>query len=68
MVKKFSLGDIVQLKKSHPCGEDKWEVMRVGVDFRIKCMGCEKQVWLPRRVFEKRVKKVIKSSNEQEMD
>lgn len=68
MVKKYDLGDIVQLKKKHPCGEDKWEIMRVGVDFRIKCLGCEKQVWLPRREFEKRVKKIIKSSNEQETE
>lgn len=68
MVKKYDLGDIVQLKKKHPCGDDKWEIMRVGVDFRIKCLGCEKQVWLPRREFEKRVKKIIKSSNEQETE
>ncbi len=64
MVKKFNLGDIVELKKKHPCGENKWEVMRVGIDFRIKCLGCEKQVWLSRPVFEKRVKKIIKSSDE----
>ncbi|MTI65018.1 MAG: DUF951 domain-containing protein [Firmicutes bacterium] len=57
----FEIGDIVQLKKKHPCGEDKWEVMRVGVDFRIKCLGCERQVWLPRRKFQKRVKKIVKS-------
>lgn len=60
----FQVGDIVQLKKKHPCGEDKWEIMRVGVDFRIKCLGCERQVWLPRRKFQKRAKKIIKSSEE----
>ncbi len=65
MVKKFEVGDIVQLKKKHPCGEDKWEIMRVGLDFRIKCLGCERQVWLPRRKFEKRVKKVISKSIEE---
>ncbi|MTI70290.1 MAG: DUF951 domain-containing protein [Firmicutes bacterium] len=60
----FQIGDIVQLKKKHPCGEDKWEVMRVGVDFRIKCLGCERQVWLPRRKFQKRVKKIVKSKED----
>lgn len=61
---KFNVGDVVQLKKVHPCGENKWEVMRRGVDFRIKCLGCERQVWLPRRDFQKRVKKVIHQSEE----
>jgi len=56
---KYNVGDIVQLKKQHPCGEDKWEIMRTGVDFRIKCLGCQRQVWLPRRDFEKRVKKIV---------
>jgi len=59
MIAKFNVGDVVQLKKAHPCGENKWEVMRIGVDFKIKCLGCERQVWLPRRDFERRVKKVI---------
>lgn len=66
MVVKYNIGDIVQLKKKHPCGEDKWEVMRIGVDFKIKCLGCERVVWLPRRDFVKRVKKVIKSVEVQE--
>ncbi len=57
---KYNVGDIVQLKKKHPCGEDKWEVMRVGIDFRIRCLECDRQIWLPRRKFEKRVKKIIK--------
>lgn len=61
---KYNVGDIVQLKKSHACGENKWELMRVGVDFRIKCVGCERQVWLPRRVFQKKVKKVLHQNQE----
>ena len=36
----FSVGDIVQMKKKHPCGSDSWEILRVGMDFRIKCCGC----------------------------
>ena len=59
----FSVGDIVQMKKSHPCGSDKWEVLRVGMDFRIKCLGCGHMVMLPRVKFEKNVKKVISEEN-----
>ncbi|HHW48240.1 MAG TPA: DUF951 domain-containing protein [Clostridiaceae bacterium] len=58
---KFHLGDIVELKKQHPCGSKQWEVLRTGADFRIKCLGCGHQVMLPRPKFEKSVKKVLKS-------
>ncbi|MBO8125607.1 MAG: DUF951 domain-containing protein [Firmicutes bacterium] len=56
---KYRIGDVVQMKKPHPCGSDRWEVTRVGMDFRIKCLGCGRSVMLPRTKFEKRVKKVI---------
>jgi len=56
---KFDVGDIVSLKKGHPCGENKWEVMRTGVDFRLKCLGCDRQIWMPRMEFEKRVRKIL---------
>lgn len=62
MIVKYNIGDVVQLKKPHPCGENKWEIMRTGVDFKLKCLGCERQVWLARREFERRVKKIISSS------
>ncbi|EOD00036.1 hypothetical protein L21TH_1925 [Caldisalinibacter kiritimatiensis] len=64
MPMKLNVGDIVQLKKKHPCGEDKWEIMRTGIDFRIKCLGCNRQVWMPRRDLEKRIKKIIDTSEE----
>lgn len=60
--KQFNLGDIVETKKEHPCGSKQWEVIRVGADFKIKCLGCERIVMLPRPKFEKSVKKVIKSA------
>ncbi len=63
MIVKYNIGDVVQLKKAHPCGENKWEIMRTGVDFKLKCLGCQRQVWIARRDFEKRVKKVISSNN-----
>jgi hypothetical protein len=58
----YNVGDIVQMRKQHPCGGFEWEVMRIGADFRIKCLGCQRQVMLPRPKFEKGVKKIIKSN------
>ncbi|MEW6624415.1 MAG: DUF951 domain-containing protein [Bacillota bacterium] len=55
----FKLGDVVIMKKVHPCGSDKWEVMRTGADFRIKCLGCARTVMLPRPKFEKSVKNIV---------
>lgn len=56
---KFMVGDRVRLRKGHPCGSSDWEIMRTGMDFRIKCLGCGHQVMLPRIKFEKSVKAVI---------
>ena len=50
---KYAVGDIVKLKKPHPCGSSEWEIMRVGADFRLKCMGCGHQVMVPRKLVEK---------------
>lgn len=58
---RFSIGDIVELRKGHPCGSKQWEIVRTGADFRIKCLGCQHQVMLPRQKFEKSVKKIIAS-------
>lgn len=49
----FSIGDIIKMKKPHPCGTNQWEITRVGMDFRLKCQGCGHQVMLPRRQVEK---------------
>ncbi|NLM04103.1 MAG: DUF951 domain-containing protein [Clostridiales bacterium] len=59
MPMELYIGDIVELKKQHPCGNKKFEILRTGADFRIKCLGCEKQLWLSRRDLEKRIKKVL---------
>ncbi|NMA14780.1 MAG: DUF951 domain-containing protein [Clostridia bacterium] len=58
---RFHLGDVVRLKKPHPCGGFEWVVMRTGMDFRIKCLTCGRQVMISRQDFEKRVKKIVKS-------
>ena len=52
----FEVGQIVEMKKPHPCGENRWEILRVGMDFRLRCMGCGRQVMVPRKVVEKKVK------------
>lgn len=56
---EFLIGDIVQMRKKHPCGGDTWEVQRIGMDFRIKCQTCQHSLLLPRRKFEKSVRQII---------
>ena len=62
MVENFNLGDIIQMKKKHPCGEYNFEVIRLGADIKIKCTGCGRIVMIPRPKFVKGTKKLIKSS------
>lgn len=52
------VGDVITTKKKHPCGSFDFQVMRTGIDFRIKCQGCDKQIWIERRNLEKRIKSV----------
>ncbi len=59
MIMEIKLGDTVRLKKKHPCGSDQWQVVRVGADIGIKCLGCRRRVLLERPVFERRVKAFI---------
>jgi hypothetical protein len=58
---KLNVGDIVELKKQHPCGGKQWEILRAGMDFRIKCLRCGHQTMIPRPKFEKSIKKIIKT-------
>jgi len=62
--KDFNLNDIVQMKKSHPCGENKWKIIRMGMDIRLKCEGCGHSVLIPRREFERKMKKVLIKAEE----
>lgn len=50
------IGDVVQLKKKHPCGSDEWQVIRVGADIGLRCQKCQRRVLLEREVFERRLK------------
>jgi len=57
------IGEIIKLKKQHPCGSNEWEVMRVGVDYRIKCVGCGHILLIPRIKLAKMIKGGNTSNN-----
>ncbi|MDZ5721403.1 DUF951 domain-containing protein, partial [Bacillus sp. SXabc123] len=57
--KDFGLNDIVEMKKPHPCGANSWKIIRMGMDIRIKCEGCSHSVMIPRKEFERKLKKVL---------
>ncbi|MBM7624322.1 DUF951 domain-containing protein [Sporohalobacter salinus] len=56
---KFEIGEIVRFRKKHPCGDDRWEILRTGMDFKVKCLGCERVIMLSRPKFEKSVKEKV---------
>ena len=56
----YEVGDIVTLKKVHPCGSRDWEILRVGDDFRLKCKGCGHEIMIARRIVEKNTKSIKK--------
>ena len=56
----IQLGDIVTMKKTHPCGSKQWKVLRVGMDFRIRCTKCGHEILLPRVKIERNIKKIIR--------
>ena len=56
---KFEAGDILEMKKPHPCGERKFRVLRAGSDVRLMCLGCGRDMTLPRIKLEKNIKKVV---------
>lgn len=60
MYVEINKGDIVRLRKKHPCGSFEWEVVRTGVDIGLVCQGCQRRVLLPRGTFNKRLKTVVK--------
>ena len=56
---KFNVGDVVKMRKAHPCGSALWQITRTGMDFGMKCRGCGHFVMLPRVKFERMVKEVV---------
>lgn len=57
----IQLGDILTMKKAHPCGSKDWEVLRVGMDFRLKCTGCGHMIMIPRSKAEKNIRAVMRN-------
>ncbi len=58
--KEYGLGNIVEMKKGHPCGGNEWEIIRLGADIKIKCVNCGRVVMIPRIEFNKKIKKILK--------
>ena len=61
---EINVGDVVKMKKAHPCGSYEWEVLRIGADFRLKCLGCGHQIMIARRIIEKNIREIVKNKNE----
>jgi hypothetical protein len=59
MMQDVQVGDRVQMRKQHPCGSDEWLIYRIGADIGLRCTGCDRRVMLARRVFNKRLKRVM---------
>jgi hypothetical protein len=63
MEEKIQVGDVIKMKKQHPCGTNEWEIIRVGMDFRLKCIGCNRQVMVPRKLVEKNFRGFLKRAD-----
>jgi hypothetical protein len=63
LVRNVQIDEVVRLRKPHPCGSSDWQVVRLGADIGLKCLGCQRRVLLPRAEFERRVKSFVKTEN-----
>ena len=63
MEERIEIGDVIKMKKQHPCGTNEWEVLRTGMDFRLKCLGCDHQVMVPRKLVEKNFRGFIRRTD-----
>lgn len=61
---RFEPGLQVELKKGHPCGTNRWEIIRLGMDIKLRCVACGRYVTLARPVFERRLRKVFQAESE----
>ncbi|MGV2549543.1 DUF951 domain-containing protein, partial [Bacillus licheniformis] len=57
--KEFGLNDVVEMKKPHPCGTNRWKIIRMGMDIRIKCEGGSHSVMIPRKECQRKLKKIV---------
>ena len=63
MIMDIQINDILTMKKPHPCGEKRWQVLRTGADFRLRCLGCGHEIMVPRFKAEKNIRLISKSEN-----
>ncbi|MCK5645881.1 MAG: DUF951 domain-containing protein [Anaerolineales bacterium] len=68
MLPEMKMGDVVRLRKPHPCGNTDWVVVRLGADIRLKCLGCGRRILLPRREVAKRMKKYVEGAQPETRD
>ncbi len=64
MSSQYAVGQLVQLKKGHPCGANRWCIIRIGMDFRLKCTSCGRSVMMPRAQFMRRVVRVLEDEDD----
>jgi len=63
-VLQLLIGDVVRTRKTHPCGSDQWEIVRLGADIGIRCLGCGRRVLMPRVKLERRIKAFVRRGRE----
>ena len=59
----YNVGDVIKMKKTHPCGSNEWIITRVGVDIKLKCLNCNHEIMMDRLEFEKKLRRVINEEN-----
>lgn len=65
---EFKVGQQIKMKKPHPCGANQWEITRVGMDFKLKCLGCGRMVMVPRKLVEKNFRKLLVDEGNEKVD
>jgi hypothetical protein len=61
---EYAIGDIVKMKKPHPCGVNAWKILRIGMDVRLECTGCGRYVLLPRARFNRALRGILQKAQE----
>lgn len=62
----FKVGEVIKMKKKHPCGANEWKLLRVGMDFRLQCVNCGREVMVPRKLVEKNFRGYISQNPDNE--
>ena len=63
---EYSIYDVVELRKGHPCGANEWQIIRLGMDIRLKCQNCGRSIMVPRLEFNRKLKKILRKSDPEE--